>query len=422
MRILVLTNMYPPHSYGGYELECQDVVTRWRQRGHEVLVLTSDVQVPGVGDAEGQEDGPRDVRRELRLYWHDHLILHPPLHRRLGWERANQSALARALIDFNPEVASVWAMGAMSFGLLYRLADLRLPTVQVICDEWPVYGPEVDAWGRLFRRRPLLARMVGAATRLPTGLPDLDVLGPACFVSEFLRHCVRDRSPWSFPDSTVVYSGIQRREFPFSESTGRAWRWRLLYVGRIDSRKGIDIVIRALPQCPPEATLMVCGRGDEVHLRELRRLGDELGVGDRVQFTTSTRDELARRYSSADVVVFPSVWEEPFGLVPLEAMSCGTPVVGTAVGGAAEFLVDEENCLTFTPAEASTLALSLHRLAEDDSLRARLVAGGRATAEEFDVDRLAETLESWHRYAARPSDTARPSDRRRAAATGLGDA
>ncbi len=80
MRILVLTNMYPPHAYGGYEQCCRDVVERWRAAGHEVLVLTSTVRVPGVD--EGAEP-PNEVRRLLRLYWADHEILDPPLARAL---------------------------------------------------------------------------------------------------------------------------------------------------------------------------------------------------------------------------------------------------------------------------------------------------------------------------------------------------
>src|ERR1700722_17862389 len=96
MRILVLTNMYPPHAYGGYEMGCRDVVERWRRAGHEVMVLTSTVRVGhdapsarsegGPGRSQGSEDRCQ-VRRELRLYWEDHVILSPPLATRWRMER-----------------------------------------------------------------------------------------------------------------------------------------------------------------------------------------------------------------------------------------------------------------------------------------------------------------------------------------------
>lgn len=408
VRILVLTNMYPPHAYGGYEQSCQDVVERWRSKGHEVLVLTSDIRVPEVPEPPSGERG--SVRRELRLYWDDHKILNPPLRRRLSWERSNRRSLMRAIADLRPDVVSAWAMGAMSLGLLGSVRRRGIPVVSVICDEWPVYGPLVDAWLRPLSRRPSWARLVHMATGLPTEPPELDEIGPSCFVSEFLRSAVRERSIWQFPDSGVVYSGIATDDFVVSKVEGE-WRWKLLYVGRIDPRKGIDLAVRALAECPAEATLKVIGRGDEKYMGELTTLVGQLGVSDRIEFLVCPRRELARQYAEADVLVFPSVWEEPFGLVPIEAMACGTPVVGAPVGGSAEFLFDGENCVTFEPGAKTSLLESLRRLASDAELRRSLVAGGYRTAKELGVDRLAEVLEHWHESAIAGRGAARPGDR-----------
>lgn len=408
VRILVLSNMYPPHAYGGYEQSCRDVVERWEKAGHEVLVLTSTVKVPGVAESPAEERGA--VRRELDIYWEDHEILNPPLLRRLRWERANARRLERALRDFRPDVVSAWAMGAMSMGLLSALGRRRIPVVSVICDEWPVYGPVVDAWLRPLASRGSLARGIGLATGLPVSPPDLDQLGPACFVSDFLRTVVRERSPWSFPVSGVVFSGIATDEFVF-ETRPATWDWRLLYVGRIDPRKGIDTVVRALALLPEQATLDICGTGDNSHLGELRELATSLGVSARVDFTSSPREELCERYAAADVLVFPPVWEEPFGLVPLEAMACGTPVVATTVGGAAEFLYDGENCVTFAPGDERSLVEALERVAADEGLRDRIVRAGRSTASELGIDGLAEVLEEWHSFARAEPGVLRPADR-----------
>lgn len=394
MRVLVLTNMYPPHSYGGYEQSCRDVVARWRARGHEVEVLTSTVRVAGAPDPA--EPG---VERALQLYWDDHEIVSPPYRRRWAMERHNERVLRAALDRIRPDVVSAWAMGAMSFGLMTEVVRRGLPLVSVVCDEWPVYGPVVDAWLRPLAGRPRLARLVAAATGLAAGLPPLDSAGPACFVSAFLRDVVRRRSPWTFPDAAVVHSGIDLDEFPVVGDEPGPWGWRLLYVGRIDPRKGIDTVVRALARCPAEATLEVHGQGDERHLAELRASCEALGLGDRVQFTVTPRAELAAVYRRADVLVFPSVWEEPFGLVPIEAMASATPVVATLVGGAAEFLDDGGNCLAFAPGDDEALAGALARLADAPDLRARLVDGGRRTAREFTADRLADVLEGHHRSA-----------------------
>ena len=409
MRILVLTNMYPPHSFGGYEQSCQDVVERWRAAGHEVLVLTSTVRVPGV--YEGSEP-PDEVRRLLRLYWADHEILNPPLRMRYQMERSNRRALDAALAEFAPDVVSAWAMGAMSLGALGTVVRRGLPLVSVVCDDWPCYSPYVDAWMRPLRTRPRLARAIGLLTGLEVDLPPLDRAGIGCFVSQFLLDTVRERSPWSFPDATVVYSGIQTEEFPFAAPHDDVFGWKLLYVGRIDPRKGIETVVRALARCPDSATLDVVGRGDDRHLVELRTLAASLGLEKRVHFRVSPREELAGVMHAADALVFPSAWDEPFGLVPVEAMSSGLPVLGTPVGGAGEFLVGGVNCLRFPPGDVDALVDALHVLAADPRLRARLVAGGRATASELGVDRLAEVLEAWHRYSAAASKSPRPQSRR----------
>jgi glycosyltransferase involved in cell wall biosynthesis len=409
-KTLLITSMYPPHHYGGYELSCADVVERWRARGHDITVLTSDLTVDGVETpADERRQG---IRRELEIYWRDHELLRPGIRARAGIETRNQRRVRGLLAEVQPEVVSVWHMGAMSLGLLSTLIDTGVPLVYVVCDDWLIYGPQLDRWAAPFRRHHLLARLATRLTGLPATLPDVGASGTFCFVSDDVRQHAEASSSWSFPDSTVVYSGIERRDFP-ARTASAPWRWRMLYVGRIDDRKGIDTVIEALPLLPEGAQLTVVGRGDRSHLRQLHMLAARLGVSDRVRFVDAVdRASLARYYHDADVVVFPPKWDEPFGLVPVEAMSCGVPVVATCTGGSAEFLGNGGNCLRFQAGDAGDLAGAVRRLADDEGLRARLVAAGFHTAAELDVDRLADVLEAWHEAAARRFATGRPADRR----------
>ena len=422
--ILVLTNMYPPHHLGGYELSCRDVVLRWRARGHRVAVLTTTLRIPGVppdarpGDVpvrDGAGPGGLDVdpvRRELRFYWKDHELLSPPPWRRLAIERHNQRCLAVALEASNPDVVSVWNMGAMSLGLLTTVNERGIPMVLNVCDDWLVYGPRLDAWTRLFRDRPRVASTVRALTGLPTGPPDLDRVGPACFVSGFTRDRARAWSGWRVPCSTLVYSGIDPGDFPVARSSSRElWGWRLLYVGRLDDRKGVETLLRAMARLPETASLDILGRGPSGYVARLRELAAGLGLGARVRFGVADRGELRDRYSTADVFVFPSEWDEPFGLVPVEAMACGTPVVATGTGGSAEFLANGVNCLLYPAGDDVALASALGRLADDPELRDRLRRVGLRTASELSVDRLAEVLEPWHVGAARRFPDGPPAQR-----------
>lgn len=410
MRILTISNFYPPHHFGGYELSCHDVMRRLAARGHEITVLTSDVRVRE--DDPAPERGQDGVRRELAIYWDDHILLSPPVARRWSVERANQRALRAAILAANPEVVSVWNMGAMSLGLLRTISDLGIPMVLAVCDDWLVYGPRLDAWHRLFSQRPLLGRAVEALGGPPTRFPELDRLGAFCFVSDFTRRRAEEANGRPFSVATVVYSGIERSDFAPAAPSGMAdWRWRLLYVGRVDDRKGIETLIASLTLLPAETTLEIIGRGDPQYLRRLHELAAADGLAERVRFDSVDRAELAHRYRQADVCVFPSEWDEPFGLVPLEAMACGTPVVATGTGGSAEFLVDGGNCLRFARGDASDLAGAICRLAGDPALRLDLRERGLQTAAELDTDRLADAFEAWH-LAALDGFTTRPPDRR----------
>ena len=100
------------------------------------------------------------------------------------------------------------------------------------------------------------------------------------------------------------------------------------------------------------------------------------------------RAELPELYAAADAVVFPVRWSEPWGLVPLEAMGIGRPVVASGRGGSAEYLRDGVNCLLCDPDRPDTLASAVRRLAADPGLRSELVATGRQTASQHTEERF----------------------------------
>ena len=414
MRILVITNMYPPHHYGGYELSCEDAVRRFQGQGHDVSVLTSTIHV--AGQTTDPDEPSRRIWRQLQPYWDDHVLLSPSLRSRLAVERDNQNALQAALGATRPDVVSVWNMGALSLGLLTTMQQQGLQLVLVLADEWPAYAPHLDAWSRLFRgrvRRPA-GRVVRSLTGLPTLVPDIGAAATCLFYSESMRQAARDRSGWSLPRTGVVYSGVDAGDFPIPADDDplpeRPWAGRLLYVGRLDERKGIDTAIRALAELP-SMTLRIVGRGDSSYLEELRRLVDDLRVGDRVEFDAVDRSGLRQEYGAADVLIFPSVYKEPFGIVPLEAMACDTPVIATGVGGSGEYLAHGANCLIYEPGDHAGLVAAVRRLEATPSLRATLVRAGRRTARQLTTDQFAASLLEWHQAAADGYRHGEPGDR-----------
>jgi len=126
-------------------------------------------------------------------------------------------------------------------------------------------------------------------------------------------------------------------------------------------------------------------------LSELAALAERLGVAERVSFAGAVpRAELPALYEAHDAIVFPVVWEEPWGLVPLEAMALGRPVTASGRGGSSEYLRDEENCLLHVPGDPASLAATVRRLAGDAALRERLLAGGLRAASHYTESRFNE--------------------------------
>jgi D-inositol-3-phosphate glycosyltransferase len=188
--------------------------------------------------------------------------------------------------------------------------------------------------------------------------------------------------------------------------------FRVVSVGRLVPRKGFDLAIRALADVPA-AELLIAGGPPAADLAshpEARRLTDlavEVGVADRVRLLGQVdHEDVPALLRSADVVVC-SPWYEPFGIVPLEAMACGVPVIATAVGGLLDTVVDGVSGRRVPPQDATALARELNALR---------LAPERRAAYRRTARHLAESRYSWARVAQRTaalySSAVAPSERR----------
>ena len=377
MRVLTIGNIHPPHHLGGgYELDWAAGVAALQAAGHDVRVLTTDLRRPDV-----IEPDPPWVFRDLRWYWHEHEFPRRTLGERLSIERHNAAVVATQLRDFAPELVSWWSMGGMSLAQIEQVRRAGVPALGVVYDDWMVYGPRVDAWQAMWSRAAL--RPVASLASAAAGARAPVRLGPAArwlFCSESVRAAARGAVP-ELVDTGLLAPGLD--EVFLAPAPPSEWRGVLLLPGRLDARKGIATAIAALAHMPG-ARLQLVGAGDDSYAAELQALAERLGVAPRRErLPARPRAELAAAYAEADVVLFPVEWAEPFGLVPLEAMGVGRPVVATGRGGSGEYLRDGENCLLHEPGDARALAAAVQRLAADPGLRERLRNGGFETAPAF---------------------------------------
>lgn len=177
----------------------------------------------------------------------------------------------------------------------------------------------------------------------------------------------------------------------------------ILFVGRIEPLKGVDTLLEAMSCLQMKESrpvhLAIIG-GDpsaspeemNVEMARLKNLCEVLGLDQSVVFLgVRDQDKLSYYYSAAEVVVMPSHYES-FGMVALEAMACGTPVIASEVGGLAYLVRDGETGFTIPAEEPETLCEKLSWLLNDDELHAKMSAQAAAYAQDYAWEKIARQI------------------------------
>lgn len=399
MRILVISNFYPPHFIGGYELGCRDVVEELKARGHEVCVLTSTY---GVGR-------PRQEGNVYRFLKTDFGSENPGgargLVKLLRKESVNRRAFKRLCSTFMPDLIYAWNQTHISISIILLAQRMGLPVCYYVSDHW-LSRWESDLCYSQLRRGPrrLLSRAAWQPVKLylrASGLisdSDLD-LSHAQFTSKYLKQAALEAGK-AVAAAEVIYWGVDVSRFTYNESRSRPIR--LLYVGQVAAHKGVHTAVEALKIIVEQTsfkstTLTVVGGPD--YDDRIRGMVSSLGLERNVRFTgLIAHEELPGVYQQHDIFIFPSVWEEPFSIALLEGLASGMAVVATQTGGTREIIESEVNALTFTKEDSEGCAKQILRLLNDPELFERVRRNGRRTVEErfrFEsmIDQVERSLE-----------------------------
>src|SRR5688500_459168 len=293
-------------------------------------------------------------------------------------EARNQRAFRRVVREFRPDVVHMWNPAAASLSPARIAQDLGVPVVYLVSDGWLArLASGGDEWERLVRLPPptLYSRLFRGLTRragLHGSLPE-PPLDPVQFVSDYLRREV-EAAGCALRSAEVVPWGVDVERFSFRREPIAAPR-RLLYVGQLMPHKGVHTCIEALHVLRRDphwgsVTLDIVGSGiDPSYVERLHELARTYGLTESVRFTGAMPpSELPAVYRAADVVVFSSIWPEPFSIALLEAMASGVPVVATCTGGSAEILRDGVNALVYRAGDAGDCARQLARALADPAM------------------------------------------------------
>jgi glycogen synthase len=405
MRILVLSNFYPPLDRGGFEQSCHEVCTSLAARGHEIAVLTSHYQANEI------HHGEQRVYRVLHL--------ESDLHHYQPWEfffarrkrdAQNLQHLIALLRDFQPDVFFVWGMWNLSWSLpAYVEQHEKIPVVYWLSDLWPI-EPDVHTtfWSQPARQqllqmpRKILSKIAFTILKAEGKPVKLRFQRLLC-VSDAVYQSIID-SGIPLHETRVIHHGIDVGLFsPNHNGSGsRQEGFRVIYAGALAPHKCVHTAIEALAHLVHERqmeaislTLVGAGHPDyEDHLQELvarHNLQQQVFFHGRVP-----HEAMATLLHQFDCLVFPSVWEEPIGRSHIEAMASGLAVVSTPTGGSKEVMTDGVNGLTFPPGDALALANHLECLMKNPSFARQLAESGRQTVvEHFALDKWVSQIEQY---------------------------
>lgn len=403
MKILVITNLYPPHGIGGYEIRCRDVCERLRGSGHDVHILTSDHHVAGREVA-----GESQVSRKLQIHgMYGHAWL--PIHRLWALEKHNHKVLADEIAAVQPDLIHVWNMGGISKSLLLRVEQAGVAVVYDVSDHWIARSLRADVWLSWWNRpRSGVSRFAHALLRLSGFRAWVDRSAPTWswqrlamkqmyFCSAFMRDFTVSMG-WSVGHAAVIHCGIDTAAF--AVKTDHSQMKRLLWVGRLAADKDPLTAVRALAVARraglSELTLDLYGHGEPAYVAELDAEIARLELAEYVTRRQVTTAEMRQLVANYDALLFTSNWGEPFALTPLEAMASGLPVITSLDGGQRELARDKVNCLVATAADPESFAVGIAELESSLELRQQIAATALAEVRErFDIAVITRQIESF---------------------------
>lgn len=403
MKLLVLTNFYPPHHIGGYEMLCQEVVNSLQARGHSVTVLCGKHGVAG-DTIEGY------VQRRLTL---ESDLYHYRPSSAWGYRRAKQQNLAvlrTVIAQEQPNLIFIWGLWALSKELA-QMAEAWRPgrVVYYLANPWPIDpnlhqsywdAPATTRLRSLAKQAMrLLARRWLQAEWRPVPLAFAHAL---CCSTALRTQLLAAGTP--LQQAPVVYEGIELAPYlaqePQHNKSGEPC-YRLLFVGTLGEHKGVHTLLEALAYLPPTERsafqLTIVGMGHPHYEERLHRLVATNELTPWVTFRRPIpRCELPALLGQHQVLLLPSIWAEPLARIMQEGLAAGLLVIGTATGGTKEIIQHGENGLLFPAADAMALAGCLRQLVAEPASVQRFASAGRQTAMTlFALSRMVDELERY---------------------------
>ncbi|MFJ4145499.1 glycosyltransferase family 4 protein [Pseudomonas sp. NPDC089734] len=389
MKILFISSLYAPDIGGGAEIILQRMVEGLQQRGYKVTVLSTTAKAGLHMDAVNQV---KVYRAGLHnTYWH-FTAQRPGRLARLGWhlrDRYNpgmRDYVKRVIELEQPDLVMCHNLTGWSVSAWDEITQAGLPIVQVLHDMYLLCPSST-----MFKKGHSCQRQCGLCLRFRTGHEQRSAqVDTVVGVSRFLLDSVQAQGYFRNARSQVVYNAS-----PFAAMETTAVPplpdapLRFGYIGTLSETKGVGWLIEQFQHLPFNATLQIAGRGqlnDEQRFKAMVTSKNISFVGYQNPGTF---------YEQIDVAIVPSLWNEPFGMVAVEACAHSRPVIASRMGGLTEIIEDQVNGLLCSPDDPDSLGVAMLKLHQQPGLLARLGAQARGSVRDFlSLDRMLDQYES----------------------------
>jgi len=389
MKILILHSLYAPHVGGGAEIIARQLAEGLQSRGNDVSVL---VTGPDAGIQEDMLDGVRIYRAGLHnYYWHFTQTRPNPL-LRLGWHyhdrynRRMRGHVREVLLREQPDVVLCNNLTGWSISAWDEISAAGVPIVQVLHDLYLLCPKDT-----MFSKGRSCERQCGlcAAFRQQHAAAS-DQVAAVIGVSRFILDKVTGHGYFSQASRHLVHNSTAAPDCaPLAPRHSHSGLLRFGYIGTLSENKGVDWLIRQFQALSINATLEIAGSGKLDYQAQLGTMLDS----SKVRLVGYQNADAFMR--NIDVLVVPSIWNEPFGLVAVEACARNLPVIASDRGGLPEIIQNNLNGLICSPADPDSLGRAMLKLYLDSGLRQRLSMQARASVAPFlNTERMLDQYQS----------------------------
>jgi len=384
MRILMISGLYEPYFQGGAEVIALTLAKGLQRRGHAICVATTQGQ---PGQQSVTIDGIEIKRFGIKnSYWHYHYEKAGAF-QRMRWHlrdifnhRAAQD-IAETVKDFAPDIAVCHNLAGFSISVWKELTDRGIPAVQVLHDYYTLCPRSA-----LFRAgRNCLKRCVTCSLFRAGHATASKKLTGVIAVSQAVMDIHKRFAMFEqVPLQKVIYNAQSISVIPSPKQKRHGLV--LGFIGRLSAEKGIALLLESFKRLAadnPDVELLVAGTGEPEYLKSLV----DSAKGFKIKFLGKVNSE--EFYHRIDVCIVPSIWQEPLGLVAIEALANGVPVIGSKLGGIPEIVKHRFNGLIFDPGQTDGLLTALDEIVQSDGLRTAFGEVAANSVRDFiDEDRM----------------------------------